>query len=73
MTSMTPEDVAPIQVSAEYTLVTVRWAAKFQKSGDAPIRFSVSYLLREFEAGYKVAAYVSHEDQEDAMRAHGLL
>lgn len=48
-------------------------AAKFQKSGDAPIRFSVSCLLRESEDEYKVAACVSHEYQEDAMHAHGLL
>lgn len=73
MTSMTAEGVDQIQVSAGYTLVTVRWAATFQKSGDEPIRFSISYLLRESESGYKVAAYVSHDDQEDAMRAHGLL
>ncbi len=73
MTSMTPEDVVPVRVSADYTLVTVRWAATFQSSGGAAIRFSVSYLLREEEAGYKVAAYVSHEDQDDAMRAQGLL
>lgn len=73
MTSMAAEGVDQIQVSADYSLVTVRWAATFQKSGEAPIRFSISYLLRMSESGYKVAAYVSHDDQEDAMRAHGLL
>ena len=73
MTSMAVEDVDQTRVSADYTLVAVRWAATFRKSGDAPIRFTISYLLRESESGYKVAAYVSHEDQEDAMRAHGLL
>ena len=73
VTSMAAEDVDQIRVSADYTLVAVRSAAAFRKSGDAPIRFSISCLLRESESGYKVAAYVAHEDQEDVMRAHGLL
>jgi hypothetical protein len=73
MTSIAAEAVDQIQVSADYTLVAVRWAATFQKSGDVPIRFSISYLLRGSESGYKIAAYISHEDQEDVMRAHGVL
>lgn len=73
LTSMTPEAVERNPVGAGYTLATVRWAATFQRTGDTPIRFSISYLLRESESGYKVAAYISHEDQEEAMRAHGLL
>jgi hypothetical protein len=73
LTSMLVEDVDQIRVSPAYTLVTVRWAATFRKTGNAPIRFSISYLLRESESGYKVSAYVSHEDQEEAMRAHGVL
>jgi hypothetical protein len=73
MTSMAPEAVEQIAVSADYTLATVRWAATFRKLGDEPVRFSISYLLRDSGSRYLVAAYVSHEDQEDAMRAHGLL
>ena len=73
LTSMAAEGIDQVQVSADYTLVTVRWAATFRKTGDAPIRFSISYLLRQTESGFKVSAYVSHEDQEEAMRAHGLL
>lgn len=73
MSSMTAGDVDEIRISADYTLVTVQWAATFQKTGDKPIPFTISYLLRESESGYRIVAYVSHEDQEDAMRAHGLL
>jgi hypothetical protein len=73
MASMAAEDVDPVRVSADYSLVAVRWAARFQKSGNSPVRFTISYLLRETESGYKIVAYVSHEDQEEAMRAHGLL
>ena len=73
MSSMAAEGVEQIRVSADYTLVAVRWAATFKKTGDAPIRFTISYLLRESESGYKIAAYVSHEDQEVVMRSYGLL
>ena len=73
MTSMTVGEVGETPVGAGYALVTVTWAATFQRTGDMPIRFSISYLLRESEASLKVAAYISHEDQEEAMRANGLL
>jgi len=73
MTSMAVDGIGETPVGGGYTLVTVTWAATFQRTGDTPIRFSISYLLRESEASLKVAAYISHEDQEDAMRAHGLL
>jgi hypothetical protein len=73
MTSMAVDGVRETPVSADYALVTVAWAATFRRTGDAPIRFSISYILRTSDEGLKVAAYISHEDQEDAMRAHGLL
>jgi hypothetical protein len=73
MTSMTVGTVAEMPISAEYCLVTVQWAATFQQTGDSPIRFSISYLLRESAGSWKVAAYISHDDQEDAMRRLGLV
>lgn len=73
MTSMAVDGVGETPVSADYALVTVTWAATFRRTGDTPIPFSISYLLRASDEGLKVAVYVSHEDQEDAMRAHGLL
>jgi hypothetical protein len=60
------------EIGAGYTLVTVAWAATFVRTGDTPIRFSISYLLCESEASRKIAAYISHEDEEEVMRAHGL-
>jgi hypothetical protein len=73
MTSMTVGTVAETPISAEYSLVTVGWAATFQQTGDSPVRFSISYLLRESGDSWKVAAYISHDDQEDEMRRRGLL
>ena len=73
MTSMKVGSVAETPISAEYSLVTVEWAATFQQTGESPVRFRISYLLRESGDSWKVAAYISHDDQEDAMRRHGLL
>jgi hypothetical protein len=73
MTSMAVDGVGETPISDAWVLVTVEWAATFRRTGDTPIRFSISYLLRTSGESPKVAAYISHEDQEDAMRAHGLL
>jgi len=73
MISMAVDEISETLVGAGYTLVTVTWAATFRRTGNTPIRFRISYLLRESAANLKVAAYISHEDQEDVMRANGLL
>lgn len=72
MTSLAPVDFESTIISAHYVLVTVRWAATFQKTGDTPIHFRISYLLRSFDGTYKVAAYVAHDDEEEMRQAHGL-
>lgn len=72
MTSMSPAALTETPVGGGYSLVTVTWAATFARTGDAPIRFHISYLLRESAEGLKVAGYISHEDQEEMMRAAGL-
>jgi hypothetical protein len=73
MISMEVSGLEVTPISDNYSLVTVEWAATFARMADAPIRFRISYLLRRAEESLKVAAYISHEDQEDAMRARGLL
>lgn len=74
MRSMTVHDVSgSTPVGPDYQLVTVEWAATFERTGDEPIRFSISYLLRRADGAFKIAAYVSHEDQKEAMRENGLL
>jgi hypothetical protein len=73
MSALSVDGVRETPISADFLLATVTWAATFRKTGDAPIRFDISYLLRTSGERPLIAAYVSHEDQEDAMRAHGLL
>ena len=72
MTSLSIGEIREMPVGAGYSLATVTWAATFHRTGATPIRFKISYLLRDAESRLRVAAYISHDDQEDAMRAHGL-
>lgn len=73
MTSMSVHEVSETSVGGGYTFVAVTWAATFEQTGKEVIRFRISYLLRESDATWKIVAYVSHEDQEETMRAKGLL
>lgn len=73
MTSLAPGEIVPVPVGGGYTLATVEWTTTFRRTRDTPIRFRISYLLRESGDGWKISGYVSHEDQEEAMRRHGVL
>jgi hypothetical protein len=73
MRSMTVEAVDENRLSRTHALATVHWSAKFEKTGDEPVRFEITYLLERTEPGWKVLAYVSHKDQQEEMRRFGLL
>lgn len=73
MMGMEVDEVVETPLSDAYTIATVTWAATFRKTGDERIRFRISYILRESDDALKVAAYISHEDQEAAMKTYGLL
>src|SRR5690606_8329748 len=63
-------DVAETPLSDDYILARVTWAATFQKTGEQPIEFGISYILRRTDDGPRVAAYIAHEDQEEVMKAY---
>ncbi len=73
MTALEVVAVRETDISDEYVLASVRWGARFRKAGDERIEFEISYLLRLVDGSQKVVAYISHEDQEAAMRERGLL
>ncbi len=60
-------------ISDHHALVTVEWATTFKKSGDERICFEISYLVRLAANQPRILAYVSHEDQEEAMKSKGLI
>jgi hypothetical protein len=73
MRSMTVEAVDEKRLSQTHALATVQWNAKFEKTGDEPVRFETTYLLERSEPGWKVLTYVSHKDQQEEMQRFGLL
>jgi hypothetical protein len=73
MTGMEVVGVADSPLSANYTLTTVEWGARFEKTGDELITFEITYILRTSGETPKIVGYISHEDQEEAMKERGLL
>ena len=71
--SLAVRDVGATVLSPLHTLATVRWGSRFARTGDRLIEFTIAYLLERAGDGWKVLAYISEEDQEAAMKKHGLL
>ena len=54
-------------------LAQVRWSARFEKTGDRAIEFEIAYLIERAGDAWRVLGYVSERDQEEEMRALGLV
>jgi hypothetical protein len=50
-----------------YAMVTIHWAAHFEKL-DKPYEFDVSYLVDLTGKDPKIILFISHEDEEEAMK-----
>lgn len=72
LTAIEVEGVSNRPLGDHYVMADVEWSATY-RAAPAPIRFTISYLLRLTEGGPMVVAYVSHDDQDAVMREHGLL
>jgi hypothetical protein len=58
--------------SDKYAMVTVHWAAHFKKLSK-PVEFDVSYLVQLTDEKPKIILFISHEDEQEAMKELGLL
>jgi hypothetical protein len=58
--------------SDNYVMVTVHWAAHFKKLSK-PVEFDVSYLVQLTDDKPKIILFISHEDEQEAMKELGLL
>jgi hypothetical protein len=65
--------VEDITLSARHTLATVRWGARFAKTGDRRIEFEISYLLERTDDAWRILSYISRLDQDEEMTRLGLL
>ena len=73
MRALSPAVVQGIMLSPLHVLAQVRWSARFEKTGDRAIEFDIAYLLERAAESWRVLGYVSARDQEEEMRALGLL
>ena len=60
---MRPADVQEIEIDDLHLLAKVQWNAAFEKTGDKPVSFDVSYLLRKEGESWKILLYISHQDE----------
>ena len=51
----------------KYVMVTVHWGAHFEKL-DKPYEFDVSYLVQLTGDTPKIILFISHEDEDEAMK-----
>jgi hypothetical protein len=73
MKVMAPVAVRETPLSPIHVLARVRWSARFEKTGDRAIEFEIAYLLERADESWRVLGYVSERDQEEEMRALGLM
>ena len=61
-----------LPISNDYTMVTVHWGVTFEKTGDKVIQFDVSYIVQETGKEPKIILFITHQDEEEAMKKLGL-
>lgn len=62
-----------MELSPVHTLATVTWGARFDKTGDRKIEFTISYLLERSDGDWRILSYISRTDQNAEMAKEGLL
>jgi hypothetical protein len=53
--------------SDQYVMVTIHWGAHFEKL-EKPYEFDVSYLVQLTDDKPKIILFISHEDEDEAMK-----
>ena len=73
MRAISPAAVRETVLSPLHVLAQVRWSARFEKTLDRATEFEIAYLIERAGDSWRVLGYVSARDQEEEMRALGLL
>ena len=60
-------------ISNKYTMATIHWGVTFEKTGNKLIEFDVSYIVHEKDNEPEIILFISHEDEEEAMKKLGLM
>ena len=73
MRAVSPVAVRETVLSPLHVLAHVRWSARFEKTGPRAAGFEIAYLMERAGESWRVLGYISESDQEEEMRALGLL
>lgn len=60
-------------IGDHHALVQVHWGVKFRKTGARLIEFDITYIIDKTGLEPKIIMFISHEDEEEAMKRLGLL
>jgi len=60
-------------ITDEYLMVTVHWGVYFEKNGDTPVEFDVTYVIQENSGQPKIILFITHQDEQEAMQKLGLI
>jgi Domain of unknown function (DUF4440) len=60
-------------IGDQYTLATIHWGVTFKKTGSRMIEFDISYIVSETGDKPQIILFISHEDEEEAMKKLGLM
>ena len=67
-------DMKETAISDQYSFVTVHWAATFEKLGEKPVEFDVTYILQKTDPkAPRIILFIAHQDEEKAMQELGLV
>lgn len=70
--SMKPNNIEAQELDALHVLAKVQWRALFDKTGDRPIEFDVTYLLRREKERLRILLYVAHQDEKEMREELGI-
>jgi hypothetical protein len=73
MRALSPVAVRETVLSPLHVLAQVRWSARFEKTGARAIEFEIAYLVERSGESWRVLGYISARDQEEEMKALGLM
>jgi hypothetical protein len=73
MNTLSPASVRETSLSPLHVLAQVCWKARLEKTGARGIEFEIAYLMERASDSWRVLGYISARDQEEEMRALGLV
>ncbi|MBZ4191898.1 hypothetical protein [Niabella beijingensis] len=64
---------AEARISDSYSQVSITWGAVFEKTGEEPVPFDITYYVHLSREGPRIIMYISHEDEAVLRKEKGLL